>query len=58
VFVDIVEEFINFLFKDLYHIHKGYFKIFVKSGSGWVGESGEGMGDFLNSIGNVNEENT
>jgi hypothetical protein len=29
-----------------------------KSGSGWVGEWGEGMGDFWNSIGNVNEENT
>ena len=29
-----------------------------RSGSGWVGESGEGMGDFGDSIGNVNEENT
>ena len=31
-----------------------------KSGSGWVGEwgGGEGMGDFWDSIGNVNEENT
>jgi hypothetical protein len=30
-----------------------------KSGSGWVGEwQGEGMGDFWDSIGNVNEENT
>jgi hypothetical protein len=30
-----------------------------KSGSGWVGEWGEeGMGDFCDSIGNVNEENT
>jgi hypothetical protein len=29
-----------------------------KSGSGWVGEWGEGMGDFWDSIGNVNEENT
>jgi hypothetical protein len=28
-------------------------------GSGWVGEwGGEGMGDFGNSIGNINEENT
>jgi hypothetical protein len=29
-------------------------------GSGWVGElwAGEGMGDFWDSIGNVNEENT
>jgi hypothetical protein len=27
-----------------------------KDGSGWVGE--EGMEDFLDSIGNVNEENT
>ena len=29
-----------------------------KSGNGWVGKWGEGMGDFWNSIGNVNEENT
>jgi hypothetical protein len=30
-----------------------------KSGSGWVGElEGAGMGDFWDSIGNVNEENT
>jgi hypothetical protein len=29
-----------------------------KSGVGWVGEWGEGMGDFWDSIGNVNEENT
>jgi hypothetical protein len=30
-----------------------------KSGSGWVRElGGEGMGDFWDSIGNVNEENT
>jgi hypothetical protein len=29
-----------------------------RSGSGWVGEWGEGMGDFWDSIGNVNEENT
>jgi hypothetical protein len=30
-----------------------------KSGSGWVGEWGrECIGDFLDSIGNVNEENT
>jgi hypothetical protein len=29
------------------------------SGNGWVGEWGvEGMGDFWDSIGNVNEENT
>ena len=28
-----------------------------RSGSGWVGEWG-GMGDFWDSIGNVNEENT
>jgi hypothetical protein len=28
-----------------------------KSGSGWVGGWGEGMGDFWDSIGNVNEEN-
>jgi hypothetical protein len=28
------------------------------SGSGWVGEWGEHMGDFWDSIGNVNEENT
>jgi hypothetical protein len=27
-----------------------------KSGSGWVGERGEGMGDFWDSIGNENEE--
>jgi hypothetical protein len=30
-----------------------------RSGSRWVGEwRGEGMGDFWDSIGNVNEENT
>jgi hypothetical protein len=29
-----------------------------KSGSGWVGEWGQGMGDFWDSIGDVNEENT
>jgi hypothetical protein len=29
-----------------------------KSGSGRVGGGGEGMGDFWDSIGNVNEENT
>jgi hypothetical protein len=29
-----------------------------KSGSGCVGELGEGMGDFWDSIGNVNEQNT
>jgi hypothetical protein len=29
-----------------------------KSGSGWVGVWGEGMGDFWDSIGNVNEKNT
>jgi hypothetical protein len=30
-----------------------------RSGSEWVGEwRGEGMGDFGDSIGNVNEENT
>jgi hypothetical protein len=29
-----------------------------KSGSGWVEEWGEGMGDFWDSIENVNEENT
>ena len=30
-----------------------------KSGSGWVGEwMGERVGDFLDSIGNVNEINT
>jgi hypothetical protein len=30
-----------------------------RSGSGWMGEwGGEGMGDFWDSIGNVNEENT
>jgi hypothetical protein len=29
-----------------------------KRGSGWVGERGEGMEDFWDSIGNVNEENT
>jgi hypothetical protein len=29
-----------------------------KSGNGWVGELGEGMGDFWDSIGNVIEENT
>jgi hypothetical protein len=28
-----------------------------RSGNGWVGEGGEGMGDFWDSIGNVNEEN-
>jgi hypothetical protein len=27
-----------------------------KSGSGWVGEWGEGIGDFWDNIGNVNEE--
>jgi hypothetical protein len=30
----------------------------AKSGSGWVGVGGEGMGDFWDSIENVNEENT
>ena len=30
----------------------------ARSGSGSVGEWGEGMGDFWDSIGNVNEENT
>jgi hypothetical protein len=30
-----------------------------RSGSGWVGEQGqEGIGDFQDSIWNVNEENT
>jgi hypothetical protein len=29
-----------------------------KSGSGWVGEWGKGMGDFWDNIGNVNEEIT
>jgi hypothetical protein len=30
-----------------------------RSGSGWVGELGEGaLGDFWDSIGNVNEENS
>jgi hypothetical protein len=30
-----------------------------KRGSGWVGErEGVGMGDFWDSIGNINEENT
>jgi hypothetical protein len=29
-----------------------------KSGSGWVGEWVGGMGDFWDSIGTVNEENT
>jgi hypothetical protein len=29
-----------------------------KCGNGWVGEWGEGMGDFWASIGNVIEENT
>jgi hypothetical protein len=30
-----------------------------RSGSGWVGEwRGEGMGEFWDNIGNVNEENT
>jgi hypothetical protein len=31
-----------------------------RSGSGWVSEcvGGEGMGEFWDSIGNVNEENT
>jgi uncharacterized membrane protein YwzB len=29
-----------------------------KIGSGWVGELGEGMGDFWDGIENVNEENT
>jgi hypothetical protein len=28
------------------------------NGSGWVGEWGESMGDFWDSIGNVNEVNT
>jgi hypothetical protein len=30
----------------------------AKSGSEWVGEGREVMGDFGDSIGNVNEENT
>jgi hypothetical protein len=29
-----------------------------RSGSVWVGVGGEGMGNFWDSIGNVNEENT
>jgi hypothetical protein len=29
-----------------------------KSGNAWVGELGEAMGDFWDSIGNVIEENT
>jgi hypothetical protein len=29
-----------------------------RSESGWVGGWGEGMGDFWDSTGNVNEENT
>ena len=29
-----------------------------RSGSGWIGEWGEGVRDFWDSIGNVNEENT
>jgi hypothetical protein len=30
-----------------------------RSGSGWIGEWGvKGMGDFWDSIGNINEENT
>ena len=29
-----------------------------RSGSGWIGEWGEDMGDFWDSTGNVNEENT
>jgi hypothetical protein len=30
-----------------------------RSGSGWIGEWwGEGMGDFWDIIGNVNEDNT
>jgi hypothetical protein len=29
-----------------------------KSGSEWRGEGEEGMGDFWDNIGNVNEENT
>jgi len=29
-----------------------------KSGNGWGGEWGKGMGDFWDSIGNVIEENT
>jgi hypothetical protein len=29
-----------------------------KNGNGWVGEGGEGVGDFWDSIGNVIEENT
>jgi hypothetical protein len=29
-----------------------------KRGSGWVGDWGVGMGDFWDSIENVNEENT
>jgi hypothetical protein len=28
-----------------------------RSGSGWVGEWGDGMGDVWDSIGNVNGEN-
>jgi hypothetical protein len=30
----------------------------AKNGEWWVGEWGVGMGDFWDSIGNVNEENT
>jgi hypothetical protein len=33
-------------------------KLSTMSGSGGGGEWGEGMGDFWDSIGNVNEENT
>jgi hypothetical protein len=34
-------------------------KLMPRSGSGWIGEwRGKGMGDFWDSIGNVNEENT
>jgi hypothetical protein len=29
-----------------------------KSGSGWVGSGGDGMGDFWDNIGNVNAKNT
>jgi hypothetical protein len=40
------------------HMHQYMGMLGPRIGSGWVGEWGEGMGDFWDSIGNVNEENT
>lgn len=35
VFIEFFKEFIYFLFKDLYHVHKGYFKS-CSCGSGYI----------------------